>query len=334
MPGQMGLLPGFLSFAVVTASAAPQSFIVPGHGRFELDVPVDWKLTMFPAADKNGPAFQLESPGGTPLVLLATPGVIPGGPKERAETLKRAPELILRYLQEVAVVDDLTIKEIAGTQCRVFYVSATNRAIDKPPLEGYEFLDQGIVEVGPIMISFTLLTNAKDALERATALDVLSSSRHVPLEAATPAATAAAAATRVALTATQVDQIIALTQANFWGNAKGRDGKALSPADEKEKHSLLIPRADAMRVAEEAHTYGLALWCGIDWRPTYLEYMQAERAKGWNEKQIAFVGMLFGAIQGKMLRLLEAETCTNEDKSAIQQALDAERIRLSNITKR
>src|SRR5262245_5361743 len=114
---------------------------------------------------------------------------------------------------------------------------------------------------------------------------------------------------RNGLNPVQVDHIIALTQSNFWGNAKGLDGKPFIPADDAEKARPLIPRADATRIVGEAHKYGLALWCGLEWKTTYLRYMQVERSRGWNEKQIGFVGMLFGVTQGQVFRLMGDRQC-------------------------
>jgi hypothetical protein len=135
--------------------------------------------------------------------------------------------------------------------------------------------------------------------------------------------------TRVALSGAQVEDIISHTQAAFWGNAVGPDGQVLSPSNEAERERLLIPHADAVRVVNGAHVYGLALWCNLDWKPVYLKFMEAERAKGWNEKQIAFVGMLFGMTQAAV-KLSVGGTCSAKDRSTIQKALDAELIRLTH----
>jgi len=133
---------------------------------------------------------------------------------------------------------------------------------------------------------------------------------------------------RIALSDIQVERIITHAQANFWGGAVGHDGKLLSPTDEDERQRLLIPRVDAERVVHDAHKYGLALWCNLDWKPTYLRYMQVERRKRWNEKQIAFIGVLFGVTQGAV-KQWAAGTCTEEYMLEIQKAMSAELTRLA-----
>jgi len=133
---------------------------------------------------------------------------------------------------------------------------------------------------------------------------------------------------RVTLSDAQVEQVISSTRVNFWGKAVGMDGNALVPSDNKERDQLLIPHAEAVRIVNEAREYGLALRCELDWQPVYSKYMQAERRKGWSEKQIAFVGMLFGVTQSAV-RGWVGGTCTKEERGEVQKQLDAELNRLT-----
>ena len=74
-------------------------------------------------------------------------------------------------------------------------------------------------------------------------------------------------------------------------------GERVQPVDDAERAAPVIPLADSARVVAAARPVGQAMWCGVEWQPYYLEFMQAERRKPWSEKQIAFIGVLFGLTQ-------------------------------------
>ena len=85
-----------------------------------------------------------------------------------------------------------------------------------------------------------------------------------------------------------------------------------------------------MRCPDEASCdrYGLALWCGLDWKDTYVGYMQLERKRQWSEKQIAFVGLLFGVAQGVMPNWI-GHKCEEEDRAAVEAMMTQEKARIA-----
>ena len=77
--------------------------------------------------------------------------------------------------------------------------------------------------------------------------------------------------------------------------AKLQDGSFVPAETEEEMKHLIIPIEDAKRVIHFGSKSGLAEWCGIEYRPAYLQFMQDERRLGkWNDKQIAYIGLLHG----------------------------------------
>ena len=134
------------------------------------------------------------------------------------------------------------------------------------------------------------------------------------------------------LPAVQAEEIIGRTRELFWSHAVGEDGKPLTPTDDQERTALLIPQDQARRVVDDAFDYGLALWCGVEWNPTYLQYMQVERRKSRNVKQVAFIGMLFGVTQGTIKRISDG-ACTPEDKSEVVRRIQKEKRRLTKLLK-
>lgn len=135
------------------------------------------------------------------------------------------------------------------------------------------------------------------------------------------------------ISAEQAQTLIDLAQEYFWGNAVDEEGQVIQPESEEERVAPLIPREDAIRVVNDALPYGHALWCGVDHRPTYLVYMQLERTKEWETKEIAFIGMLFGVTQGHVRSVMESSgrECDSEEREGIGDWLDEERVRLQEL---
>lgn len=79
------------------------------------------------------------------------------------ELLKRArePSLILHEIKE---------GDVSG-----YLFSLQDKA---PPAGEYEFLTQGMLRVGGLRVTFTILSRAREASERAAALEMLRKARH------------------------------------------------------------------------------------------------------------------------------------------------------------
>ena len=170
-----------LSLAVATTlTAETRSFTLLKYGSLQLEVPDGWETTINQAGSESGPAFQFEPPGEVPLILLFTPIPVPDGPERLAKAVPDTANHILRSMQEIAVEKDLSIKTLTGRHCRLFYVSATDRTVDTPSLEDFKYADQGVAEIGEIMATFTVLTNAKNAPERDAAIEIVRSAHHIP----------------------------------------------------------------------------------------------------------------------------------------------------------
>jgi hypothetical protein len=167
-----------VSLAMSPASAEPRSFPLL-TGRLELEVPDGWKVTVNAVDSPSGPAFQFVPPGNVPLLLLVTPIPVAPGRDVTAAAEEIAQE-ILQRTREVAVEKDLAVRTLEGDHCRVFYVSATDRTVDKPSLEDFKYGDQGAAALDAILITFTVLTNVKDGPERTAAIDIVRSARHTP----------------------------------------------------------------------------------------------------------------------------------------------------------
>lgn len=92
----------------------------------------------------------------------------------------------------------------------------------------------------------------------------------------------------------EIEEIVRNVLKRFWGRASRRDGSKILPEDDLEAGALLISRHDALRTLAVGNLSGNARRCGLEWEDTFLAFMRAERSRFWDEKQIAFFGILHG----------------------------------------
>lgn len=100
-------------------------------------------------------------------------------------------------------------------------------------------------------------------------------------------------------------------------------GPATRPAD-----AVVVPRADLERIESAAIFAETANAAGLDWKPYYLTFMKLERRKDWTDKQIKFIGMYFGAVQGSHAERLRERAYGEEEIRALRQRLEEETARL------
>ncbi|MOA56131.1 hypothetical protein D3C78_1800550 [compost metagenome] len=66
---------------------------------------------------------------------------------------------------------------------------------------------------------------------------------------------------------------------------------------------------------------GLAEWCDLDWQGHYLTLTTSARRHGFTEKQLAFIGVTHGALQGFMARAMQQRSCEDEQRQRVAQLL-------------
>ena len=121
-----------------------------------------------------------------------------------------------------------------------------------------------------------------------------------------------------------VRSLVTTAQENFWGRAVLSNGETVQPVDDAERTAPVIPFGDSARVVNGAMPVARALWCGVEWQPYYLMFMQAERRGSWSEKQIAFIGVLFGLTQGVVSRaLIQRGPCSAETRDRVVEGIGA-----------
>ena len=116
-------------------------------------------------------------------------------------------------------------------------------------------------------------------------------------------------------------ELIRMVLDNFWGKAKLPGGQFVQPASEQERITVPISRAAAHRTIDAGEISGLGEWCKLDWEPHYYSLTRAARARGFSDKQVAFVSVLHGAAQGVVATAMAKGGECNEDRTRIEQLL-------------
>jgi hypothetical protein len=170
-----------LVFAVV-AMAAEQTkerrYPLPGHGVFQMKVPVSWKDEVRQPPNNLPPTITLRPASGDQFQILITPF---WKTREDAPSLsdKDARQMVQRAAdnaQPNAVEKTLKIIELQGSSGRGYYFSATDKA---PEPGSYKFLTQGILAVGELAVTFTILTKDGQGDVAGAALTMLKGAIHV-----------------------------------------------------------------------------------------------------------------------------------------------------------
>lgn len=100
------------------------------------------------------------------------------------------------------------------------------------------------------------------------------------------------------------------------------DGSPVAPVTPEERREGVIPGDAADLIVRLAADTALAEFCQLDWKQlSFRPIMRRERARGlWSDRQIAYIGILHGFVQGQFLRLLErSEVCTAKHRRAVAE---------------
>jgi hypothetical protein len=153
------------------AAAAPQNFVLPGHGTLLLNVPEGWKANFKQPAGGLPPTVGLGPQSGAPFVVLITPvwGTSPGSSVPDDANIRSTVALAAKSAEAQSVEGALSLKDLTGTSGRGYYFRATDRA---PAPGEWKYLTQGMIRTGAIALTFTILTNDGQAAAEKAALEM------------------------------------------------------------------------------------------------------------------------------------------------------------------
>jgi hypothetical protein len=160
-----------ITFVVVcwsaSAAAAPQSFLMPGHGTLLLSVPEGWKSDLKQPPGGLPPTIGFGGQSGGSFVVLVTTvwGSSPGGPAPDDANIKTTVSSAAKSAESQSVERSLALQSLVGASGRGYYFRATDRA---PKPGEWKYLTQGMIRTGGIGLTFTILTNdGQSAIEKA-----------------------------------------------------------------------------------------------------------------------------------------------------------------------
>ncbi len=155
------LMLGIALLAVcVSASAADsavRSYPLPNRGALELNVPADWQDRVEKTSDGIPPTITFSPKSGAEFRVMVTP--IPLRRDVKTPNPADLKEIALKSANRVApqsVEKNLTLQELKGSVNVGYYFAATDPA---PQPGEYKLMSQGIIGVGDLVVTFTILTN-------------------------------------------------------------------------------------------------------------------------------------------------------------------------------
>ena len=141
-----------------TERTSESQYLLPGHGFITMQVPISWFDTISQPPKGSPPTITIKPLRGNSFVILITPiwptnyAILSPSKDTIRQRVKHAAEKIKDYAEEI----DINVLELKSASVFGYYFSAT----DKAPKPGeYKFMTQGMLGVGELTVSFTILTN-------------------------------------------------------------------------------------------------------------------------------------------------------------------------------
>ncbi len=140
------------------ANTSIRQYTLPDHGTFEIAVPDNWQDQVGHPPNRLPPTIKFKPKTGQSFEILITPiwpmqGKVPpvDAPTVRKEVASAAAEASSQSIEK-----NLEVLELRGASGIGYYYSATDRA---PNPGEYKYMTQGILPVGQLAVTFTILTN-------------------------------------------------------------------------------------------------------------------------------------------------------------------------------
>ena len=131
-----------------------------------------------PAAAKFPPTIVFTPPESNEFEILITPmwstrtGAVP-----KKDEMQRMVAEVAEAARRQAVERSIPIVEMQGNSGIGYYFSATDRA---PKSDEFRYMTQGVLRIGELAATFTILTNDGGELIASDALELLKGARYVP----------------------------------------------------------------------------------------------------------------------------------------------------------
>jgi hypothetical protein len=182
--GDEALMSGFVktvSFRQKSATAARTSrserrYPLGDYGSFRIDIPLSWRDELRQPSNRTSPVISLSPKSGNLFQIFITP--ICGAKKEmlKDEAIKLLVQKSAERVKPQAVEKTLRLVGLQGSSSRGYYFFTT----DKAPKPGeYKYMTQGVLAVGDLIVTFTILTSNNHEEVAKEALTLLKRARHL-----------------------------------------------------------------------------------------------------------------------------------------------------------
>lgn len=143
------------------AWAADYAIDLSEHGTLILDLPAGLERETHSPGPGLPPTVVFRPPAGQPFVFLMTPiWMVEGGPeKPTLDMAREAAEQGAASLLSQAEEDELPLQPLTGRSAEGYWFRATDRDYAPGKADDYKYLDQGVVVVGSLAVTFTMLSN-------------------------------------------------------------------------------------------------------------------------------------------------------------------------------
>jgi hypothetical protein len=147
-----------LSLSVFAEETDIRRFELRDSNSIELKIPTSWKSEL-----KDGPqlpyaTITLQPRTGTPFDILISPIVFRDNAASSlsAKEIRRRVQAGIDVIRDRVVEKEVEVKELNGAPGPSYYYTVTDRA---PKSGEYKYMTSGIVQVGNLAVSFTILIN-------------------------------------------------------------------------------------------------------------------------------------------------------------------------------
>lgn len=166
------------SSITVTAGERSGRFQLPNHGYIQFLVPSTWQGSLQQPPNQLPPTIKFKQRAGSPFEVLITPiwSFEKDGSLSNTEAVRSQVEQAAEKLKSQALEQEILIKELVGLSGSGYCFSVTDRA---PAPGEYKYMTQGIIRVGNLNVTFTILTNYGQKKVVSDALTMLKSAVHL-----------------------------------------------------------------------------------------------------------------------------------------------------------
>ena len=156
----------------IAADGEKKAVALPDKSKLELAIPAGWQDEL------KEKSIALSPREGAPFQVVLTPVARqkPGASADTAIQMRHNVQQAADKVKPSAMEPYLPVEPVTGAPGPGYYFSATDR---EPKPGEFKYLTRGMLLVGDVVVSFSILTNDKQEKARDQALAMLKSASHV-----------------------------------------------------------------------------------------------------------------------------------------------------------